>query len=802
MHSSGKLILEGARDKALEMFMPYLQKRGINVSISQLKQFLLNKFVTEAGMHSLSLDSNFYLLGVSRYYFEGNLTSNKRINVLYPNVKDRFIPEVCTRLDALVEILRNAYVDSVGTKWEQPEDFGNLSLEKLLKKYNAKINKALGLDVNNESEQEVAKVSDDYTAGKNYTYEILYSYEDARKYNRATEPGAWCITYGKQHYDGYVKRLKIHYIVFAMNGYESIPRQVGKGYTKRKPHDLYGNSLICVLQSNKSADPVYITSRWNHGSSADGTQGTEADHAYTTEEFLNVIGCDYSVLQRAYDQWMQNAELGDAKKKKMSDMRADRMNAMRQLKYAQMLINGGANPFQIDFLKNIRPVLVRDNTNYKPDQTGYNVNGLFWVSVDVNEDESFWTFMDRRVLHFNDYLVSKSRNEYSSFEGCHSDTYIVFMKGNKSFMIYDRKRRMFLDLGGIKTFNHGSSNFTATYNATGLKYGIVAMNGTQLALINTEKMKPVKARNGSPWFETIVNKDSFHGSNVTWNNRVDIPYIGQYLDGDSVLRMVYDSAADEVYYYNCGTDSFVDIKSGVPDGFFIEEVRPRQLPSKNYISYTNKYKEGYGDTEDMNRLHIFKNVNDGSFFQIKGEKFFHRIYRVNDVIGFTPNGSEVAYYADVHFNKLLEINGQPVTTNFYPAIEETDGYIAISLVRWRKIDSGDYAGKITYDDFWKKCYLYNPYNGEFYHDDISGYEFNIWGGGFVIKPGVVCGRIPKEQLIDQGFIYKIPHASMVENVSINPLMKNGVPFRSDESSKLIGLVIREELSKMFGVLVL
>ena len=35
------LLVEGARDRALEMFIPYFQKRGINISISQLKQALL-----------------------------------------------------------------------------------------------------------------------------------------------------------------------------------------------------------------------------------------------------------------------------------------------------------------------------------------------------------------------------------------------------------------------------------------------------------------------------------------------------------------------------------------------------------------------------------------------------------------------------------------------------------------------------------------------------------------------------------------------------------------------------------------
>ena len=334
------LLREGARDNALQMFMPLFQKRGIDISISQMKQLLLRKFVNEAGMHNLSLRSNYYLLGVARYYFEGKLTANKELNALNPEVKDEFNREICARLDALIVVLRNAYIDTVGTKFEQPEDFGNLPLEKLLRKYNKKINKELGVGKAEKEEEETPNVSNDYSAGNGYTYEILYSFDDAKKYYEFTSPGAWCITYGQAHYDGYVKRLNIHYVIFRQNGFEKVPRKVGKGFTRRKPHDAYGNSLIAVLQSNRSPEPIFITSRWNHGSSEDNTQGTEADHAYTTEEFLNVIGADYSVLERAYEQWESVAK-ERSRKISRGEISQYRIDSLRAMKYAQMLINGG-----------------------------------------------------------------------------------------------------------------------------------------------------------------------------------------------------------------------------------------------------------------------------------------------------------------------------------------------------------------------------------------------------------------------------------------------------------------------------
>ena len=85
------ILSEGKRDEALGMFLPLFQKRGIETNISKLKQLLLNKFVTEAGIHALSQGSNFYLLGVAMYYFNGELTKNSRLNALYPQFKDKFI---------------------------------------------------------------------------------------------------------------------------------------------------------------------------------------------------------------------------------------------------------------------------------------------------------------------------------------------------------------------------------------------------------------------------------------------------------------------------------------------------------------------------------------------------------------------------------------------------------------------------------------------------------------------------------------------------------------------------------------
>ena len=129
-----KLLLnESRRDDYLLPYVNLLREKGINTNVSQLKQFLLRKFTNEAYIRNLSLDSNFYLVGVARYYFNGDLTKNKILNVFDENQTDVFHEDICTALNACILVLRNAYIDSIGTQFEQPEDFGELSLPKLLK---------------------------------------------------------------------------------------------------------------------------------------------------------------------------------------------------------------------------------------------------------------------------------------------------------------------------------------------------------------------------------------------------------------------------------------------------------------------------------------------------------------------------------------------------------------------------------------------------------------------------------------------------------------------------------------------
>jgi hypothetical protein len=336
------ILNEGSRDNLLEPYLNLLNSRGIECDLSQLKRALLAKFVNEANIRSLSLDSNYYLAGVARYYFEGELTVNKNVNMLFPQIKDVFIDEVCQRVSGLISFFRNAYIDSVGTEFVQPENFGELSLKAILRKYKKDIDKELGIESPAKKKEPKPDTLDrSESVGNGYTFEILYHYEDARKYRPYTEPGAWCITYGEQHYNRYVKKLGIHYVIFKKNGFENIPRRKGVNFTPEKPQDEYGSSLIAVLQKNSSWEPSYITSRWNHGSAEDNSF-CEADHAFTTEDFIRVTGVSQEDLQRIFNIWKRDREVTDKQiSVNRKELNRKRLNTLRIFKYAQMRINGG-----------------------------------------------------------------------------------------------------------------------------------------------------------------------------------------------------------------------------------------------------------------------------------------------------------------------------------------------------------------------------------------------------------------------------------------------------------------------------
>ena len=577
---------EGSRDNLLMPYLGYVQKYNPSIqSISQLKQFLLSKFVNEANIRNLSLESNYYLAGVTRYYFEGKLTADKYINALYPQKEDKFIPEICERLSALILVLRNAYIDSVGTQFEQPEDFGSLSLEKLLRKYNKAIDKELGIEPVKVPKEKVETLNRDNHVGNGYTFDILYSYDEARKYNSFTEPGAWCITYGEQHYNGYIRRLGIHYVIFRKDGFENIPRQKTEGWSYNKPQDEYGNSLIAVLQKNSSWEPTYITSRWNHGSSKDNSC-CEADHAYTTDEFMRITGVNVDDLKRILKIWQHDREKIESdtgNQRKIANK--EKLDVLRIFKYAQMRMNGGNTKSAFgEFESRLDTVLTntakisaishealaaRNNANGNEEEVlakygkmydkalNNSVRSLFvtindntWVCLIDGNKILFETIHKIDGWYRGDFTSPEAKNGYYGLEASGYRNVILCSVGS-SYMIYDTRKHKFVEVEGQKKFKFITriSTWEIDENNPGGFYE-VKMTDRQLALIDINTNEPLVLPNGHSWMEDIQNGHHSYGRSVSTE------FIRP---SKNILHIIYDSSAREDYWYDMSTRHFFNI---------------------------------------------------------------------------------------------------------------------------------------------------------------------------------------------------------------------------------------------------
>ena len=737
-----KILNESRRDDMLLPYVNLLRGKGINTNVSQLKQFLLKKFVNEGLMRNLSLGSNFYLAGVARYYFNGDLTTNKVLNVFDENQTDEFKQDICERLNACILVLRNAHIDSVGTSFEQPEDFGELKLMALLRKYNAKINQVLGIVP--DKKKEVAKkevvLDENPSVGNGYTFDILYSYEDARKYNKFTEPGAWCITYGEQHFNSYVRNRGIHYVIFRQDGFENVPRKTGPNFTKRKPHDEYGNSLIALLQSNKNGEPDFITSRWNHGSGRDGTQGTEADRAYTKEEFCRITGVNDADLQRIFKIWQEKREVkkrenagnGSLTKKKT-------LNALRYVKYGQMRMNGG---------EDVRSVFKGVSGGFltgKRDGTIKNCISVLQIPIwgdDPDEPENIATVLcDKGKMIFETfklhtegfygthrmYQSSDNRDDWSASRFNN----LILITQENYHQFYDTKRHKLIDINGVTKFKYISSG-PASWKADGTFFYEVAQSGGQRALINYQTNIPLRLPNGEYWMEEWESiKHSSNGYRRDVNvTEIDIT--------DKMLKIVYDSAANLIYYYDLATKRFFQ-----PEEY--EGYKIARLSSGKSI-YNDAYAVLYmGDNSGESFYKLYKG---GKPTQILGYNEFRTIYNISNenhemkIFGLRPLNVNHTMFFDCVTESEIEFYDYSGERVFPQGASNTGMSGDKQGLIWLSFEGFRYDVECLYD-VKQGRFLLNPYTKSYIFNQYSSIiDKEVWLRG---APYVDINQIKPEQ---------------------------------------------------------
>ena len=569
------LLLESKRDDLLLPYFEIVKSKNPQITFGQFKSNLLEHLTQNGGLRNLSLASNYYLAGAARYYFNGDLTTNKDLALYFPytpnsqleaavnngeqvtqNHVDNWKTDICKALNKVILLLRNSYIDTIGETWEQPEDFGELPLPKLLKKYNSKISKIKS----NDSEEDKDEMNLSDRVSPNYTFEIMYSYEDCQKFYEATSPGAWCITYGENHYNGYINRLNIHYVIFKRDGWENVKRIPEKDkwveqYGVYKPQDDYGNSLIAMLQSNSNGEPIYITSRWNHGSSDCG--GVEADHAYTKEEFMRITGVSNDELKRIFEIWAKNVK---KRSRTASEISESFKAVVRRLKEFQMRINGGADI--VDYMEKFGIGIQRtlfegeDNSSFSPSMLK---KAPFVLNIKDDGDSVYFFIMDKGKVIFesicdssklydrlkNFIIPSDYESKSSRIENC------IIIPTEKYFMIYNYRFHSFLDIRGDKKFKRipiPSGNDSYNYpNMFKTFYFEVKKGMYDIALVNTQTFKPLVLPNGDVWFNEI--DFARYGYHYERQNRINCHFCGSALM--PVIEIVYDSSSREKYFYNC-----------------------------------------------------------------------------------------------------------------------------------------------------------------------------------------------------------------------------------------------------------
>lgn len=700
------LILESKRDDLLLPYFNMLKQSGINIEFGKFKSMLLNKLSNEGGIRNLSLRSNYYLAGAAKYYLAGELTRNHPVSILSKefwenneSIGDEWKEDVCLKLNALINVLRNAYIDSVGEKMELPEDFGEISLKDLFRKYSKFIKKELGTRTskNKKSDEELNR---NPVVGNGYTFEIMYSQADCQKYERPTAPGSWCITYGVNHYNMYVKRLGIHYVIFRMDGWENVKRPSDPrnepGWTQYKPHDLYGNSLIAVLQSNTSPEPVYITSRWNHGYEVH----CEADHAYTKEEFEQITGVTDDDLKRIYDIWKT-----DSKRKTCARTVKTPTNAIRAFKYAQMRINAGESIESIFIVKRLN-----GNNENLPKIT----KDIIAVGLEVN-GTTYTALMDRGKVVFE--TISEEPLVTAG------EDYIHWLLGPKQNLLYNRKYHRLASVDGVHIFKYIPSISWSNYKMT---KGVltVKQSTNEIALIDSETFLPIQLPNGEYWFNACRSSNN---SSDYYKVYTDCFFHTQ--DDGRMMELTFDLSSGEKYLYDSFKHKFYD------------------FPENKYnFTYPRGYNETYAPNELVPMLVTSSSKSNGYY----GIQFIPPILPTRGLHGNIP----IVVCKEGH---EVEIGGEPYVRDFegvkgtedfllYTPMNENYGYGLFNIYNCRTKQTLSILGqKIKsspwYTQYIPNCnilmikrsggcwYMYNASVNAFYMlkgedpNDISSYRF-------------------------------------------------------------------------------
>ena len=705
------------------------------ISLGEFKGIMLNKLTNQGLIRNLSLGSNFYLAGATKYYFQGCLTTDKKAALLTGDIDaaDNWDREICKRLNIVIKILRNAYIDTIGTQFEQPEDFGTLSLPRLLRKYNKKIEAELVnyVDEPEQQEQEVDNLDRNPNVGNGYRFEIMYNYEDCKKYQEATSPGAWCITYREDMFKMYTRNHKGHFVIFTKNGYNEIPRPdtVMPGFTPSKPHDEYGNTMIAFLQNNSDWGNSLITSRWNHHGPAG--VGCEADRAYTLEEFCQITGVGPDVLKRIYAIWEKDKEkytidTEEPENLTKEEIKSALIEARRKLYYAQMVINTG------------------EKVSTALQNAGVNLTASlpFFGTVDRLEKSvvkhsiyggrvKFSFITDKNNIIFDSMIMKGEDFGMGKICGKNVCPGVYISKGRNKCCIYNAKYHEFLTIDGLSIFKKTPYN-TGYYRTDDSeeKFAFEIKQGRNtVALISFANLRPIRLPNERIWFYRLITNRTYYES-----REIECAELGE--NHGPVIKLLPEENA-KGYFYNLFTGKFFE--APVPEG----DGWNRLTINRDFEGFYGYYSLSYG-MYGKSMLFNFKNEK----VYIYGKNEFNSIktsYYPFILIPSDSSGYYTTYYLyDVRYKRFVSYGNEKITTRTY-AVSSTQNK------RFFFIQSAEYGSKkYIYDSatglLLKNTFGYPDSEAEFSTASTDN-DGEIWTAPY--EYGVLRSMCPPNYTYDQ-----------------------------------------------------
>lgn len=722
------VLYESARDNFITPYLDLLKKHGIEVSVGIFKSYMLRKLNLEAGINNLSLSSNYYLAGAVRYYFSGELT-NGTIGALnettesftakasrngeanlpqsQKNTTDNWNRNNCQMLNAIILEFRNAYIDSIGTKFVEPEDFGTMPILQLFEKYKDLLSQ-INISNSSSSKDSLVRIGQ---ASTNYTYEIIYNFEDCLKYKEPTAPGAWCISYSRSNYDGYINQNNIHYVIFRRNDWKNTERVVGEGY----PCDSYGSSLIAVLQKNNSGKIDYITSRWNHGGF--DSPNCEADHAFTEEQFYQITGMSSEKMREIFEEWQIGAQQIDG-----DEIDAQKIkDVTRILKYAQMkALSEGDLPNEVQ----VNSTLAGGGKIGK---------SILELKVNTSDGYSFYVLMDKGKVIF-DTLISDGKYKLfanasdipmfsnAGFQNC------IILKTSSWDSIYNIKSHKLLEIDGIKRFKNilEEPNYSPL---VGLYYNIENDEGEH-CLVSFKDNQPLVLPNGSHFYGYL----NYNGSQrlIEQGKKVVLEF-----------RVSHDFDSEEYFYYDMSEKKFFTLLNDGSVGFQLNNdfCAPHMFSLWLYSRQKGSY---YIVLDDNHKLISFENTYD-SFSTIS--------YIDNNLVAFRPieNGDDTSFLlADVYTKHLLKdpIAKSPlkITTQYYRTLSSNWTLILTS------------SGYLIYDSS-HHDFVQNPISSSYYFNvinyDIESILFNAKDARYIMAIGTPQKISKIQQLYERHELFSI-----------------------------------------------